>query len=83
MADIVEKLRETFHRRRYGPGLEPYEPDYDLLDVAADEIERLRAAGQIAYDILAKHLSHQYAHSESFVELRKAQFELHKSLNRK
>ena len=41
--DIVEKLRETFQRRRYG-GDSEYHPDFDLFDVAADEIEKLRNA---------------------------------------
>lgn len=42
MNDIVETLRETFERRRYGADAE-YHPDFDLFDVAADEIQRLRA----------------------------------------
>lgn len=42
MTDIVESLRDTFKLRRYGAGSE-YHPDFDLFDVAADEIERLRA----------------------------------------
>jgi hypothetical protein len=37
-----EKLREVFKRKRYG-GTGDYDPDFDLFDVAADEIERLRA----------------------------------------
>lgn len=45
-----EKLREAFKRHRYGGG--EYEPDYDLLDVAADEIERLRAALTLALPVL-------------------------------
>ena len=35
-----EKLRDAFKRKRYGNG--EYDPDFDLFDVAADEIERLR-----------------------------------------
>jgi hypothetical protein len=42
MIDIVEPLREAFQRRRYGEGSD-YHPDFDLFDVAADEIVRLRA----------------------------------------
>lgn len=42
MTDLVDTLRETFNRRRYGADGE-YHPDFDLFDVAADEIERLRA----------------------------------------
>lgn len=38
-----EKLREAFKRKRYGGGND-YDPDFDLFDVAADELERLRAA---------------------------------------
>ncbi len=41
MSDIAERLRETFQKRRYGTE-GGYDPDFDLLDVAADEIERLR-----------------------------------------
>ncbi len=43
MTDIVEKLREVFQNRRCGEGSE-YHPDFDLFDVAADEIEKLRNA---------------------------------------
>jgi hypothetical protein len=42
MTDIIEPLRAAFQRKRYGGG-DDYDPDYDLFDVAADEIERLRA----------------------------------------
>ncbi len=42
MTYVVERLREVFQRRRYGKGAE-YDPDFDLFDVAADEIERLRS----------------------------------------
>lgn len=45
MSDLVERLREVFHQRRYGPNAE-YDPDFDLFDVAADKIELLRAALQ-------------------------------------
>ena len=41
MTDLVETLRETFKRRRYEGDAE-YHPDFDLFDVAADEIEKLR-----------------------------------------
>lgn len=48
MSNIAERLREVFRRRRYGHG-DDYDPDFDLFDVAADEIERLRAAlGELA-----------------------------------
>jgi hypothetical protein len=43
MTHLVERLREVFKERRYGAGAE-YHPDFDLFDVAADEIERLRTA---------------------------------------
>ncbi len=39
MSDIVERLRDAFKRKRYGAG--EYDPDFDLFDAAADEIERL------------------------------------------
>lgn len=39
----IDKLRDTFQRRRYGGTPGDYDPDIDLLDVAADEIERLTA----------------------------------------
>ena len=42
MSDIVEQLRAAFQRKRYGGG-DDYDPDFDLFDVAADEIERLAA----------------------------------------
>jgi hypothetical protein len=49
--DLIKRLREVFHWRRYGPNAE-YHPDFDLFDVSADmierlqlEIERLREAG--------------------------------------
>lgn len=37
------KLRDAFERKRYG-GAGEYDPDFDLFDAAATEIERLRAA---------------------------------------
>ena len=36
-------LREAFKRKRYGGGND-YDPDFDMFDAAADEIDRLRAA---------------------------------------
>lgn len=42
MSDLVQKLRDTFKQRRYG-NENSYHPDFDLFDVAADEIESLRA----------------------------------------
>jgi hypothetical protein len=41
--DLVATLRSAFQRVRYGNGVRDYLPEGDLLDVAADEIERLRA----------------------------------------
>jgi hypothetical protein len=43
MSDLVAKLRDAFQRKRYGNTPGDYDPDFDLFDVAADEIERLRA----------------------------------------
>lgn len=40
MTDLSEKLREAFKRKRYVAG-DDYDPDFDLFDAAADEIERL------------------------------------------
>lgn len=37
-----QTLRDAFKRKRYGAG--EYEPDFDLFDAAADEIEGLRKA---------------------------------------
>lgn len=50
MMDIVDRLREVFQQRRHGRDGE-YEPDFDLFDVAADEIERLRAVAHEAIDL--------------------------------
>lgn len=45
-ADLPAKLRDAFHRARH-VGNGDYNPDGDLFDVAADEIERLRAGLKI------------------------------------
>lgn len=39
--DLVRNLRAAFQRKRYGDAPPEYDPDFDLFDVAADEIERL------------------------------------------
>lgn len=38
--DLANKLRDAFKRKRYGSEGE-YDPDFDLFDAAADEIDRL------------------------------------------
>lgn len=43
MTDLTQKLRAAFQKFRYGEGLGDYHPELDLLDVAADEIERLKS----------------------------------------
>jgi len=44
MSELSKKFREAFKRRRYGAGdAYDYDPDFDLFDVGADEIDRLNA----------------------------------------
>ena len=49
VSELPAKLREAFERKRYGIG--EYDPDFDLLDAAADEIERLNNAAEAQKDI--------------------------------
>lgn len=64
MSDLVQKLRDAFQRKRYGDTPGEYDPDFDLFDVAADEIERLRSlAGVVSrgpsYADIAKDARHE------------------------
>jgi hypothetical protein len=60
MTDLVERLREAFQRKRYGAGGD-YDPDFDLFDVAADELERLTKQCDAAHDyrVAMEHLDAQ------------------------
>ena len=42
--ELADALRAAFERKRYGDG--PYDPDFDLFDVAAARLDAIDAAGE-------------------------------------
>ena len=64
MTDLVKRLREY-----YDPGDDYYTP-HDLLDEAADEIERLRKALDSAYYVMAFSVGDLAGHADPILDAR-------------